>query len=186
MRKLSRIITFAILIISLVGCSDSSKNTKEQVTEMESRINLLQQDVEELKKSLAENQLLDNTVMDINYVLSKLEAIIYNDAILDIKLVYINNLKRDDDVLKLDVDFIEWITGDGEDFPNGFKIVNDIEENLLFDTSSDIPIYIFDNYKYEYKVADDFISYYKQNPKTPYKLYFVEDTIVLIENTYIP
>lgn len=189
MSKLFKLIIIGVLSITLLACSnennskdkeaniDTVNNNIEEINELKKEISLLKQEIVDLNEHLEEN-----------YVrLYQVEAITYNLSEVDSRHAYINSIKQENDTIEIHVDFIQYVTGVGSDFPSGFKIVNDVEENKKMSFSSDIPIYVIVGASPMYISVEDFINKVnEQSYKLPYILYTVKGKIVLIQEQYIP
>lgn len=200
MKKLLKISIILVSIALLIGCSNDSIDKNEQayknkeienhtneITELKKELESLQQEMESIRKTVEDNMLLKDTVINLNNEVNKLRAVIENLPGVEIKLAYINNIKEENETIEFKVDFITWITGEGDDFPNGFKIINETEENKSLYVSLDTPVYIIDSMKQKNITLKSFIEGYKnQQFKTPYRLYIIENKIILIEEQYVP
>lgn len=190
MSKLFKILISGVLSISLIACSnvDNAKdkevnidivnNNIEEINELKKEISMLKQEIVDLNEHLEENHVR----------LCQVEAITYNLSEVDSKHAYINSIKQENDTIEIHVDYFEWVTGeDAGDSPNGFKIVNDIEENKKLSFSSDIQIYVIDGASPMYIPVEDFIKKVnEQSYKIPCIIYTVKGKIVLIQEQYVP
>lgn len=184
MNKKLKVLVFLTIMISLVSCSGDEESTDKNIDKYEQRINKLEEEICLLKDKIQRINTQDNQKY-IEKEIYKFEEIINELPDVDVKLGYINNIEKNSTV-KFKVDFIKWLVDDGDEFPNGFKILNTEKDTKELYISSDKCVYTLDSDGLNSKKLNDFVNNYNKEKKQLFKLYIINDGIVFIEEQYIP
>lgn len=114
------------------------------------------------------------------------------------QLAYIADVDRDGTELRLTVDFVVWITGDeaealeGAEPPNGFYILNQNKRRWVFPVGPDARVVLLEAAKPRPAIARDEFAAILEGERAgwsdtqPYWITIREDTIVAIEEQYVP
>ncbi|MDZ4168814.1 MAG: hypothetical protein U1E26_04050 [Coriobacteriia bacterium] len=114
------------------------------------------------------------------------------------QLAYVAGVDRDGAELRLTVDFVVWITGDeaealeGAEPPNGFYILNQNKRRWVFPVGPDARVVVLEAAKPLPAITPDEFAVILEGERAgwsdtqPYWITVRDDTIVAIEEQYVP
>jgi len=123
--------------------------------------------------------------------IAKLRKLVSGIPELETRMAIVTNASRDDRY-RIQLDYVEWLAGDeaveasGGDAPNGFYVRNTIDEQVSRVIDDNTHFYVLDDGGHRFVDAGEFLDYIENPIYRLFRVYEVNENILLIEEQYLP
>ena len=186
MKKL--IFSMALILLIVSGCS--SKEDAKKIEELQNSMERLHKEVVHLSEKQEQMQeKLTLTEVNIplemepyNISLYQLEHLVNQLSNIELKKGYITEVEKQEDNIRLMVDFKEMIND--ENMPNGYRI-EEMEDGVVELTEETI-IYVLEDYRSEIHVPIEELEEKLNEYVRFMNFYFVDGKVALMTEQYLP
>ena len=172
--------------------SESESKLRDEILELTEELNKIRQELHMINQQNDEFRQELHMINQQNAAeLSKLRKLETSFPELKTQMAFIS-IASPEDSYQIQLDYVEWLVGDEAieasdgGAPNGFFVRNDTEEKVARVIDKDTHFYLVDDNGHRFVEVDEFMDYIRDPAYKLFRVYEINENILLIEEQYLP